>query len=265
MKSTSRVRALIVLLLLTGGGMGRDGITRDSVSAEPLRNLDDERLFRLMIEDVQDQRGVAVQNAAKQELRQRGTNALGMFVRYLEHPCAPGAQEIQEIVTGWDSNAIPLLLEYCGSTTNRQTRRALVYFMGLMRNKDAAPACLRELGDARNRSTALWALGNCGVTASLVFAREWLRESSQEMVRVRAAGVLGKIGETQDVAVLVQALACDRAWNVRCAAAGALLQHGAYACNVLTARWSELGTNARTLARQVLEQTTNFNAKCSRQ
>ena len=60
------MRALIVLLLLTGGGMG-NGITRDSVSAEPLRNLDDERLFRLMIEDVQDQPGVAVQTAAKKE------------------------------------------------------------------------------------------------------------------------------------------------------------------------------------------------------
>ncbi len=219
-----------------------------------------EQLFRTAIDTPDNGAKHVGRAAAVKHLKQEGPVIVPFLATKLEHPCMPGAFTIQDLILSWGSNAVPALVRAHAATTNQQARRALVYFLGLIRDPRARPAAESELSDERNRSVALWALGNCGVTQAVDIARHYLEESPQQMTRVRSAGIMRKLGDEKDVDMLVRTLGSDMDWNVRCAAAEALSELGLPACKAITNEWGAFSANAKIFALSLLAENTNFHS-----
>jgi hypothetical protein len=217
-----------------------------------------ERLFRRAIEPPGRDAATARSRAAVQQLKEYGPGAVPFLCRKLENPCLPGIFTIREIITYWSSNAVQPLLEYHAATTNDQTRRIIVYYLGLIRDPRGRVAAEQEVSHPRNRSTALWTLGQCGITDAVPWAASLILTGEQQMVRVRSAGILRKLAAPSQNGALVVALGADEDWNVRCAAARGLAAHGTAGCEAITNAWPILSVSGKILGMNVLAGDTNF-------
>ena len=221
------------------------------LTAQETNNLTLEQLFRMAISEKQTEAGFAMET-----IKRIGPATIPFLMQKLEHPLEPGAVNIQGLVTYWKTNSTPWLIQSYGMTTNQRVRRAIVFYMGLIRDPLAGATARKELADDRNRSTALWTLGRCGITQSLEYAYLYLH-STQQMDRVRSIGIIRRVGGTHDLETLAAALN-DPAWNVRSAAAQALYERESAGCSVLTGQWTRLSTSAKIHALSIISEVTNF-------
>jgi HEAT repeat protein len=215
-----------------------------------------EQVFRMAVSEVQTQENGVRSRSAIETLKQLGPQTIPFLVRKLDHPLSPGQVRIQALITYWKSNSVPYLAASYAVSTNQRTRRAIIYYLGLIGAPGGGPVAEQELGDSRNRSTALWTMGKCGMTQGISHAYHFI-SSTQEMDRVRSIGLIRRVGTTNDIPLLTGMLN-DPAWNVRSAAAQALEEQGSRACTALTNAWPSLSVPAKILTLSILSAVTNF-------
>jgi HEAT repeat protein len=215
-----------------------------------------EQVFRMAISDVQTQENGVKSQAAIETLKQLGPKIIPFLVHKLDHPLSPGQVRIQALITYWKSNSVPYLAASYTVSTNQRTRRAIIYYLGLIGAPGGGPVAEQELGNSRNRSTALWTIGKCGMTQGVSHAYHFLN-STQEMDRIRSIGLIRRVGTLDDIHLLIDMMN-DPAWNVRSAAAGALEERGSGVCTALTNAWTSLSVPAKILTISILSEITNF-------
>ena len=216
-----------------------------------------EQIFRMAIADVQTEKRGQYAASASQTLKDLGPVIMPFLIQKLDHPLSPGQVRIQSLMTHWKSNAVPYLAQAYAVSTNQRTRRAIIYYLGLLRDPRGGPVAEKELDNSRNRPLALWAMGKCGMTRGISYAYTYIT-SSNEMDRVRSIGLIRRVGSSNDVPLLASVLNTDPAWNVRSAAARALYEEGSTACTHLTNAWPTLTTPARIHTLSILSEVTNF-------
>lgn len=215
-----------------------------------------EQVFRMAVSEVQTREDGVKSQSAIETLKQLGPQIIPFLVHKLDHPLSPGEVRIQALITYWKSNSVPYLAASYAVSTNQRTRRAIIYYLGLIGAPEGGPVAEQELDDSRNRSTALWTMGKCGMTQGISHAYHFL-DSTQEMDRVRSIGLIRRTGTADDIARLIRMMN-DPAWNVRSAAAQALEEQGRDACTALTNAWTSLSTPAKILTVSILSEVTNF-------
>lgn len=216
-----------------------------------------EQIFRMAIADVQTEKNGQYAASASEVLKQLGPEIIPFLIQKLDHPLSPGQVRIQSLMTSWKSNAVPHLATAYAVSTNQRTRRAIIYYLGLIRDPRGGPVAEKELSNIRNRPLALWAMGKCGMTQSISYAYQYIT-STGEMDRVRSIGLIRRVGSSNDIPLLAETLNSDPAWNVRSAAARALYEEGIPACIHLTNAWPTLTTPAKIHTLTILSEVTNF-------
>ena len=216
-----------------------------------------EQIFRMAIADVQTQKNGQYAASASEVLKELGPEIMPFLIQKLDHPFSPGQIKIQSLMTSWKSNAVPYLAQAYASSTNQRTRRAIIYYLGLLKDSRGGPVAEKELNNTRNRPLALWAMGKCGMTQALSYAYTYIHSSNQ-MDRVRSIGLIRRVGTAKDIPLLTSVLNTDLAWNVRSAAARALYEEGRPACIYLTNTWPTLTTPAKIHTISIISEVTNF-------
>ncbi|MBL9007197.1 MAG: sulfatase-like hydrolase/transferase [Myxococcales bacterium] len=118
--------------------------------------------------------------------------------------------------------ALPALLDLLDHATDYEAQRAVIGFLGQLRDPRALPALLQRVQDPMVQREVLRALGEIGSPECIPALLHRLATDPRVLARLEAARALRRIGGSEAQAALVQAAASDPEQAVRDAAQPAL-------------------------------------------